>query len=172
MSTLAAATAGDASSLAVEEEEEDWDLALEACAGGHEAEAEVALDMIRQASRGHRHGADGAEEGGEEEEGQEDGTEGREEGGKGPRGPSAAGLASAVWACAKAGRVEEGLMLLHRLEQREGTQEGGKLARALYAPLIAACARARGEAAANTALLLLQVSRHIGGQAPVLCAAG
>jgi hypothetical protein len=129
---------------------------LEACAGGHEAEADVALDMIRQASRGHRHGADGAEEGGEEKEG-----EGQEEGGEGPRGPSVAGLASAVWACAKAGRVEEGLMLLHRLEQREGTQEGGKLARALYAPLIAACARARGEAAANTALLLLRVSRHI-----------
>jgi pentatricopeptide repeat protein len=154
MSTLAAATAGDASSLAVEEDEEDWDLALEACAGGHEAEAEVALDMIRQASRGHRQRADGAEEGGEDRRG------GREEGGEGPRGPSVAGLASAVSACAKAGRVEEGLMLLHRLEQREGTQEGGKLARALYAPLIAACARAQGETAANTALLLLQVSRR------------
>lgn len=146
---------------------------MEACAGGHEAEAEVALDMIRQASRGHRHGADGAEDGEEEEEeGQEEGREGQEEGGEGPRGPSVAGLASAVWACAKAGRVEEGLMLLHRLEQREGTQEGGKLARALYAPLIAACARAQGETAANTALLLLRVSRHKGGQAPVLFAAG
>lgn len=136
---------------------------MEACAGGHEAEADVALDLIRQTSRrGHRHRADGAEEDAEEEEGREERgeeEEGKEEDRNRARGPSVAGLASAVSACAKAGRVEEGLLLLHRLE-REGPEEGNKLARALHAPLIAACARARGEAAADTALLLLRVSRR------------